>query len=567
MLTLTVTAVNGAPASSPIVATFGPQGGTIGRNPGVTLVLPDPERTISRQQAVIRYEGGRFVFEESGANPSQVNGAPVGPGNRCALKHGDVLKIGPYSLVAAITSAAGADATNIFRPAAAAAPAVAGAVPALDPLLDPMAGFPPAALTAPQDPFAGLAPPPVMAPASAPPASTGPDPFAELFGTPAAAPAASSSPAAIPDDFDPFGMAPAARAPAAPAEPFSFGPPSDAAPSIDQLFGLGSAPKNPLDVLGQVSVASGGSSSASATDPLALFGGPAAPQGAGPALPNHTPEIHAAYAPPAAAPGPISSSDRKAMEDVLASVAPTRPNTVRTPVAAPAMPPADVPPASAPAYAAPHAAAVPPRAGAPTQQALIAALAEGLGARLDLPEGLNEEFMYRLGGLVHEAVQGTIDLLAARAVSKREVKAEATMIMERNNNPLKFSSDAAGALLFLLSGRLDPAFMPPLTAMRDAYNDLRSHQFGVMAGMRAALEGVLDRFTPQELEKRLTKKGMLDSLIPAARKAKLWDLYTEMYKEIAREAGDDFHKLFGKAFLKAYEEQVALLKQSPPPQR
>jgi FHA domain-containing protein len=195
------------------------------------------------------------------------------------------------------------------------------------------------------------------------------------------------------------------------------------------------------------------------------------------------------------------------------------------------------------------------------QQALISALAEGLGSPLNLPQGLTEEFMFRMGGLVKEAVQGTIDLLAARAVSKREVKANATMIMERNNNPLKFSSDARSALLFLLSGQLDPAFMPPIAAMRDAHNDLRSHQFGVMAGMRAALEGVLDRFTPEELEKRLTTKGVLDSLIPATRKAKLWDLYTEMYKEIAREASDNFHKLYGQAFVKAYEEQVALLKQ------
>jgi FHA domain-containing protein len=34
-----------------------------------------------------------------------------------------------------------------------------------------------------------------------------------------------------------------------------------------------------------------------------------------------------------------------------------------------------------------------------------------------------------------------------------------------------------------------------------------------------------------------------------------------MYKEIAREASDNFHKLYGQAFVKAYEEQVALLKQ------
>jgi len=36
-------------------------------------------------------------------------------------------------------------------------------------------------------------------------------------------------------------------------------------------------------------------------------------------------------------------------------------------------------------------------------------------------------------------------------------------------------------------------FMPAAPAMRDAYDDLRAHQFGFIAGMRAALEGVLAR--------------------------------------------------------------------------
>lgn len=561
MLTLTVTAVNGAPASTPMTATFGPQGGTIGRNPGVTLVLPDPERTISRQQALVRYEGGKYLFEDQGANATLVNGTALASGARCALKHGDMLKIGPYTLVAAITSAAGADATNIFRAPSPAAAAPAPAPQSIGPLADPMAGFPSAG--AAPDPFAGLGGAPAQPAPTSPPAfpaaaAAGPDPFAELFGVPTSPQSSSPSafaaaPGTIPDDFDPFGLAPP-RSATAPAADFSIATP-DQSQSIDQLFGLGGASTNPLDALGAPPAAAGPGLPASSTlDPLALFGGPASPAGAGPAQPNHTPEVHAAFTPPQAAPmarAPVSASERKAMDDVLASVPAARPSTVR---------PAAPPPPSA--YTAPPPTAAAPNLPAGSSAALAAALAQGLRCRLDLPQGLNEEFMLRLGALVNEAVQGTIDLLAARAVSKREVKAEATMIMERNNNPMKFSSDASGALLFLLASRLDPAFMQPVAAMRDAYDDLRSHQFGVMAGMRAALEGVLDRFTPAELEKRLTNKGMLDTLIPAARKAKLWDLYTQMYQEIAREAGDDFHKLFGKAFLKAYEEQVAALRQA-----
>lgn len=50
-------------------------------------------------------------------------------------------------------------------------------------------------------------------------------------------------------------------------------------------------------------------------------------------------------------------------------------------------------------------------------------------------------------------------------------------------------------------------------------------------------------------------------LVPAMRRARLWDLYLEHYKSLREEAQEDFHALFGRAFLAAYEEQVARLKQ------
>ena len=104
-------------------------------------------------------------------------------------------------------------------------------------------------------------------------------------------------------------------------------------------------------------------------------------------------------------------------------------------------------------------------------------------------------------------------------------------------------------------------FMAPADAMRDAYNDLRSHQFGFMAGMRAALEGVLGRFDPAQLEGRLTRKSVLASLVPGTRRARLWELYEQLYRDISKEAQDDFQTLFGKEFLRAYEAQIDKLEQ------
>ena len=77
-----------------------------------------------------------------------------------------------------------------------------------------------------------------------------------------------------------------------------------------------------------------------------------------------------------------------------------------------------------------------------------------------------------------------------------------------------------------------------------------------MAGMRSALEGVLRRFDPAQLESKLTRKSALSNLIPAARKARLWELFNELFAQLQTEAQDDFDELFGKAFLRAYEDQL-----------
>jgi len=133
------------------------------------------------------------------------------------------------------------------------------------------------------------------------------------------------------------------------------------------------------------------------------------------------------------------------------------------------------------------------------------------------------------------------------------------MIASQANNPLKFSPTVEVALAHLLGPGVR-GFMQPEAAMRDAYNDLRAHQFGVMVGMRAALAHVIARFEPEELEKKITSRSALDALFSANRKAKLWDQFVTLYGGIASEAEDDFHNLFGKAFLEAYEEQMARLK-------
>ena len=89
-----------------------------------------------------------------------------------------------------------------------------------------------------------------------------------------------------------------------------------------------------------------------------------------------------------------------------------------------------------------------------------------------------------------------------------------------------------------------------------AMDDLGAHTLATMSGTRAALEGVLARFAPGQLEAKLAGRSVMDSLVPMNRRARLWELYLQHHQAIHEEAQEDFHQLFGRAFLAAYEQQI-----------
>lgn len=163
-----------------------------------------------------------------------------------------------------------------------------------------------------------------------------------------------------------------------------------------------------------------------------------------------------------------------------------------------------------------------------------------------------------IGALLRTMTAGLLDLLAARMVAKREFGAEGTQLRSRENNPLKFSPDVDAALAHLL-GPAERGFLPPVQSAREAFDDLRAHQLAQLAGMRAALDAVMSRFDPAELEQRIAPGGALESLIPSQRKARLWDAYSQQFGQIVGEVEGDFDALIGRAFLKAYQAQLAEL--------
>ncbi|QDY42200.1 type VI secretion system-associated FHA domain protein TagH [Candidatus Pantoea soli] len=196
------------------------------------------------------------------------------------------------------------------------------------------------------------------------------------------------------------------------------------------------------------------------------------------------------------------------------------------------------------------------------QDKLVAALLEGMGLNNGHQTPMTEEQMRVTGRMLSLFSQGTVALLSSRSILKRGVKADMTMILNEANNPFKILPSGKTVLMQMYQSQM-PGFMPPEAAVRDALVDLQAHQLGMIAGIRAIIAAMLQSFNPQRLEEEARKDGVLPKMpFSGGRKAALWDYFSRHYQRTAGEIEDDFHTLFGEAFLHAYDMEVNQYKDS-----
>ena len=176
----------------------------------------------------------------------------------------------------------------------------------------------------------------------------------------------------------------------------------------------------------------------------------------------------------------------------------------------------------------------------------------GPGSALEI----NAEWMAHLGALLRAAAEGTLALLNSRAVAKRSIRAEGTRITAQENNPLKFAPDGAEALALLLKPHSARGFLEPVEALKDAHDDLQVHQLAMVAGMRAAVFELISRLGPSAIEAGEAQAGGLNRLFPDARDAALWRRHREQHAHLLAHFDDDFEAVFGREFVRAYEEQA-----------
>jgi type VI secretion system FHA domain protein len=499
-LELCVTRYREQPPEKPLLQTFDRSGGTVGRVKGNAWVLRDPTRHISSQHAAIEFRDGDYYILDTSANGVFVNDPErrLGQGNSVALTHGDRLYLGDYEIEVSLVTEPGEESLEFGAEGDGREPLTPAshAVVGADHALDEAA-----------------------------PGHT-----------------ASQLIRALDDDvFDPSvgveesgaanfleeDVPPGVDRPSAGSQELS----SDQVPLIGEMYAPpGAIPDDWLDGSEEKEP-----TSRDGADPSQI-----------PANWDDTVEMQ----PPTESPAvPLAKPKRvrsRSSGDQAPAASPQRQRRATKPAAASAPPARKIPPSGA-------------KSSALERQALQTILEGAGGLDIEIPDKAVPVVLRLMGELLRETVKGTMNVLQARASIRQEMRMNLTVIRPAENNPLKFSPTVNEALVHLLAPRSE-GYLPPRQAIREAYEDLNIHQIATMAGMEAALNLVLKRFDPAELQKRIPENSVLETLLPMNRKAKTWELFTENYEEIAREAEQDFNTVFGKAFTLAYERHAKRLR-------
>lgn len=516
-LIIKVVSYKGSPPAQAISAQFDEQGGSIGRSPDNHLVLPDPEKFISRLHARIIFQGGQYFIQDS-----STGGTYLGPNqqflhqSQAGLANGERLKIGEYELTASIVSSSQADFTPVAEPVRQLELAESGLLenPFAEPE-KPVAGdFFKSFIDQPESAvFHESFTPPQVTDASQTSGDVDLD-FGDLLSSLESLPGSGGfhkpeSPPLdlpeLPDDF--FAEENIAPPVSAQTEALSD---NDALPGESQI-----EPAQEFADLFEKPVAT--TTTEPHVDPFAVI----------------------EKAPPAAEEAPSTfEMPRPAGAPVEHRVADETPVGISQP-------------AQVKQPAEPHPAAV-------VDGELFRQFLAGVGITDTsiVPAEQWPALMKTSGELLRSMVEGLMLVLRARAELKSQFRVSVTTMRPVNNNPLKFTPNVDDAVKLILAPT-HPGFLGPKEAVREGFSDIMNHQMAMTAGIQAALSEVLRSFDPERIETSQTE-GVLFQ-----KKAKCWEHYAASYPQLKAVAQEEF---FGEAFAEAYEKQMRLLSSSSKPQ-
>jgi len=184
----------------------------------------------------------------------------------------------------------------------------------------------------------------------------------------------------------------------------------------------------------------------------------------------------------------------------------------------------------------------------------LAALCRGAGIDPhSLPAEKRAAAMQLAGQLLREAVLGLMDLQQGRTELRNRLNVSAGDGGEFES-PLNLTQGGVQEILVRLLSRTS-ARAGSVDAMREKFRELKAQNTAMVAAMQCALNEVLARFAPPELEERFQRNAKR-GVFGAPDKGKYWDLYAELYASLTQRTPEGFPHLFVDTFSRDFEAKM-----------
>jgi type VI secretion system protein len=192
----------------------------------------------------------------------------------------------------------------------------------------------------------------------------------------------------------------------------------------------------------------------------------------------------------------------------------------------------------------------------------VEALCRGAGIDpTSIPSDAHAALLSLAGQMIREVVLDLMEALRNRGDIKSRLSLMQTGIQPNQNNPLKLSTSVEDAIRKLLDGN-STRNLGAVEAVREAFTDLKNHQVAIDAGMNAALNDLLGRVDPAELQERFDRGLKRNAPHATINKAKYWELYAEFYPLLNQRDTRGWPAVFTEEFTRAYAARVDELESS-----
>ncbi|WP_146145591.1 type VI secretion system-associated FHA domain protein TagH [Photobacterium jeanii] len=191
------------------------------------------------------------------------------------------------------------------------------------------------------------------------------------------------------------------------------------------------------------------------------------------------------------------------------------------------------------------------------QTELLNAFIQGMNAHSQnhqIHPEMSEKWWFEMGESVYLLLTGLMTTLQKRADFKQSNRLMHTSFKRQENNPLKFSANFEDAIHNLYH-RKSPSFLSAQRAIQEAFSDIDQHEKAMIYGTKGAVRGVMSALEPARIASVEAPEGVLSNWFGSKQKANNWQRYETLFYELESDLRQE-QPFYLDDFVKHYEASL-----------